>query len=217
MTKPRIYIAGPMTGLPEFNYPAFNAAAAAWRADGWDVVNPAEEHDGKTDLPYEEYVKVDIPQIASCDALAVLPGWNGKGARGSVWERYIAEYIYKIPIFAANTPFPAVDFQPKKEETALEEAHRIVNGARQKAYGHPLDDFSKTAKMWEGIIGVPITPEQIALCMIAVKISRLRNTPDHRDSIVDIAGYTATYEMVQTERKRRGDRRDHDRHGFNPV
>ncbi|MCY1527250.1 hypothetical protein D9M68_623110 [compost metagenome] len=38
----RIYLAGPMTGLPEFNYPAFHAEAARLRALGYQVENPAE-------------------------------------------------------------------------------------------------------------------------------------------------------------------------------
>lgn len=42
----RLYLAGPMTGLPDFNYPAFHAAAAAWRAAGWTVANPAENFNG---------------------------------------------------------------------------------------------------------------------------------------------------------------------------
>ena len=40
--KRRIYIAGPMTGLPALNFPAFHAAASALRALGHQVVNPAE-------------------------------------------------------------------------------------------------------------------------------------------------------------------------------
>ena len=45
-----IYLSGPMTGLPEFNYPAFHEAARRWRAIGWDVINPAEHFEGRTDL-----------------------------------------------------------------------------------------------------------------------------------------------------------------------
>jgi hypothetical protein len=81
----------------------------------------------------------------------------------------------------------------------LEEANGLVNGARQNDYGHPIHDFTRTGQMWSAILGVPVTAEQVALCMIAVKISRLCNAPK-RDSIVDIAGYAATLEMVLEKR-----------------
>lgn len=38
----RVYLAGPMTGIADYNFPAFNAAAARLRAVGFDVVNPAD-------------------------------------------------------------------------------------------------------------------------------------------------------------------------------
>lgn len=101
---PRIYIAGPMTGLPEFNYPAFDAAAAAWRAKGWDVENPAEHFGGAQDRSYVEYVYADIESLQDCDAIAMLPGWNGPNARGSVWERAIATHLLKIPVYDAANP-----------------------------------------------------------------------------------------------------------------
>lgn len=101
---PRIYVAGPMTGLPEFNYPAFNAAAAAWRAAGWDVENPAEHFGGATDRTYREYVEADLPALMACDAIAMLPGWDGKGARGSVWEHTVATMVLGLPALDAEKP-----------------------------------------------------------------------------------------------------------------
>ena len=83
----------------------------------------------------------------------------------------------------------------------LTEAEGLINCDRQKAYAHPWDNFSQTAALWSPILGVEVTPEQVALCMIQVKISRLCNTPDHRDSIVDTAGYAGTYEKVMERRK----------------
>lgn len=87
--------------------------------------------------------------------------------------------------------------------SALDEAMKLVHGKRQDEYGHPLDDFSRTASLWTEILGHPVAPGQVALCMIAVKLSRLVNTPGHHDSIVDIAGYAETYHMVQKESRRR--------------
>jgi hypothetical protein len=87
-------------------------------------------------------------------------------------------------------------------ENILEEANRLVHGDRQAAYGHPLDDFTKTATMWSAILGAPVTAEQVGLCMIAVKISRQCNAPK-RDNMTDAAGYAATVQMVVEERARR--------------
>lgn len=80
-------------------------------------------------------------------------------------------------------------------------AHDIAHGARQADYGHPLDDFSRTAALWGPILGVEVSAEQVALCMIQVKVSRLCNTPGHRDSIIDVAGYAQTLDLIDVRRK----------------
>lgn len=84
----------------------------------------------------------------------------------------------------------------------LEEAQGLVYGDRQASYGHPLDDFSRTAKMWSAILGHEVTPEEVGLCMCAVKISRQINKPK-RDNLVDLAGYAATVELVLEEKGKR--------------
>ena len=58
------------------------------------------------------------------------------------------------------------------KETILEEAQRIVYGDRGENYGHPFEDFSRTAKIWSAILEIEITPEQVALCMVGLKIGR---------------------------------------------
>jgi len=79
----------------------------------------------------------------------------------------------------------------------LEEASRLTNQDRQEAYGHPADDFAKVAALTQPILDSDIDPRlKHALYMIQVKIARLLNTPDHTDSMVDIAGYINTYSMV---------------------
>lgn len=71
-----------MTGYAEMNYPAFNEAAAFWRAAKWNVENPAENFNGDATLSYATYMRQDITQLMTVDAIALLPGWEqSKGAR----------------------------------------------------------------------------------------------------------------------------------------
>lgn len=74
-------------------------------------------------------------------------------------------------------------------ESVLREAERIV-GARNQDYGDPADDLGRQARMWSAILGVEITPQQVALCMVCVKMSRAVKSPGLRDHYVDMAGYT---------------------------
>lgn len=86
---------------------------------------------------------------------------------------------------------------PAPPESVCQEAERITGGERQASYGHPVYDFTRTARIWEVILDRPagaITPGQVGLCMIGVKISRYLHKPK-RDSLVDIAGYAKTVQM----------------------
>jgi hypothetical protein len=92
---------------------------------------------------------------------------------------------------------------PDKKPTILEEAGSLVDGPREATYGHPMDDFSAVGKAARELgvqPGAWLDDGQNALhhalYMVLVKISRLIQTPDHRDSVVDIAGYARTYEKV---------------------
>jgi hypothetical protein len=76
----RIYIAGPMSGLPEFNYPAFNLAARHLRGQGHIVHNPAENPPPACGT-WLGYMRMAVTQLAQCDAVHFLPGWEkSKGA-----------------------------------------------------------------------------------------------------------------------------------------
>ena len=75
-----LYLSGPMTGLPDLNFPAFHEMAARLRAVGHAVVNPAEiDHPAKD---WNECLRRDIVALVACHSVATLPGWeHSKGAR----------------------------------------------------------------------------------------------------------------------------------------
>lgn len=85
-----LYVSGPMTGLPEFNYPAFNAAAGQLRAAGFTVENPAETLAPKG-TAWSEYLRLALAQVLRSEGVALLPGWeSSKGAR---LEVHVAEAL----------------------------------------------------------------------------------------------------------------------------
>lgn len=95
-----IYIAGPMSGYPGFNFPAFYAAEEYLKEEGWVVYNPAnkEDEDALNDEAFEtgdsvkaieegfDFRKVylwDIEKVIAASAILMLPGWEASpGARG---------------------------------------------------------------------------------------------------------------------------------------
>lgn len=77
----RVYVSGPMSGLPDLNFPAFHAAAAQLRAAGFEVVNPAELNPDPA-TPYGECLRNDIAALCTCSGVATLPGWErSRGAK----------------------------------------------------------------------------------------------------------------------------------------
>jgi len=86
----KVYIAGPMTGIKDHNYPAFHAAATQLRAEGYDVVNPAEQPYGMGKT-WEFYMRLGLQGLLQCDEILMLPGW--RNSKGAVLERQVAETL----------------------------------------------------------------------------------------------------------------------------
>lgn len=199
-TENKVYISGPITGQWEGNRLAFLEAEHTWMNRGWIVCNPRELNPAGTS--WKNCMLADLKELLTCNAVAVLPGW--RNSKGACLEVHIAERL-EMPVYEADTGVLVNFTLPIDEPEAItQEAHRIVHGPRRGVYGHPLDDYTKTSKLFSGILGVDVTPEQAILCMIAVKMSRLVQSPDHRDSIVDIAGYAECLDLVRQERIKRG-------------
>ena len=86
-----VYIAGPMTGIPEFNYPLFNATAKALRAAGVEVRNPAENDGGSAGESWEFYMRLALRSLLECDEIVLLPGW--RDSRGARLEEAVAHEL----------------------------------------------------------------------------------------------------------------------------
>jgi hypothetical protein len=87
MSMNRIYLAGPMSNLPDLNYPAFHAEAARLRALGYHVENPAENPEPPC-KSWEGYMRLALAQLITCDTIALLPGW--RASRGACIESQLA-------------------------------------------------------------------------------------------------------------------------------
>ena len=80
-------------------------------------------------------------------------------------------------------------------EATFDEARLLIQD-RGRVYGSPYTNHKRIAELWSGLLEFPITPHQVVLCMAAVKLARLVETPTHHDSVVDAIAYMAFYEDV---------------------
>lgn len=118
----KIYIAGPMRGIKDFNFPAFFEAAEKFHAQGWEVFNPAEHDERKNghgfaksetgdlkDIPtfsLREALAEDLDWICRyADAIAMLPGWYR--SKGATAELAAADAIGIEAIFISRADSPA--------------------------------------------------------------------------------------------------------------
>ena len=73
----------------------------------------------------------------------------------------------------------------------LTAADLLVHGDREHEYGTPQVNFARIAALWAPVFGHEVTPAQVALALLQLKVARLIHTPEHADSWVDAAGYVA--------------------------
>ena len=78
----------------------------------------------------------------------------------------------------------------------LDRAAQVLN-ARAESYGPAAASFVAVAARWSLTLGRTITPAEVVLCMIDLKLVRLAHDPGHRDSLIDIIGYAALLPEVR--------------------
>lgn len=210
------YLSGPMRGKPNYNFPVFHDVEDAlweWLADQLsdvrddEVLNPANDFEGDPSRPVTDYMEVDLRQVLAADVLVLLPGW--RDSEGVTREVSVAVWTGKRFMEATQSVnalndkpywyFEDIDVSaPSKSSSvrgdALDEAKALITGDRNNAYGPPWQDFSRTAGAlnaygYQGPEGRPLESHDIAIFVMAVKLSRLMWTPTKHDSWIDIAGY----------------------------
>ncbi len=88
----RIMISGPISNMPENNYPAFDEAAKRLESQGHIPVSPADMGRAMgSGHPWEAYMRGSIQLLLTCEAIAMLPGWVQ--SRGARLERHIAREL----------------------------------------------------------------------------------------------------------------------------
>jgi len=80
-------------------------------------------------------------------------------------------------------------------ETILARAADVL-ADRSKTYGEPRQSMAAIAARWSVTLGHPVTPAQVVLCMLDLKLARLQRDPGHQDSMVDVIGYAALLNEV---------------------
>lgn len=71
----RIYLSGPMHGLPDFNLPSFEVEATRLRQLGFEVVSPHELAAGRSGSWFD-LRRNEVKSLCDCDTIAMLPGWQ---------------------------------------------------------------------------------------------------------------------------------------------
>lgn len=120
----KLYVAGPMTGIPQFNFPAFDAIAVELRRYGHDVVSPAELDDPEdraaalaskdgSALDYGKGVKKtwgkflarDVELIADggIECIVVIDGWEY--SRGARLETFVGRMMCRLPVYTWDTAY----------------------------------------------------------------------------------------------------------------
>lgn len=126
-----VYIAGPMSGLPEMNYPAFHAAALTLRTGGLFVENPAENEAPEPSPTWADWRRLGLTKMLTCSHVLLLPGWQK--SRGAIIEARTALDLGMI-VFDGETGGTLTEWNRKGEwatsaQRDLEHENEELRGA----------------------------------------------------------------------------------------
>ena len=205
-----IYLAGPMTGHEGYNYHAFNSVAERLRSSGRTVLNPAENHGGRTDLSYAEYLREAIGQVLQADELWVLPEWET--SRGARLEVNIAR-VLDLPVkeVATGKEIPTGVVGDPRFHALLQTIGQL-HDKKQRDYGTAGDPFAnvRASQSWG------VKPWVGALLRLTDKVTRLQAfaqkgelaNESAEDSMMDISVYALIAYILYKEESENGARKE---------
>jgi hypothetical protein len=80
----------------------------------------------------------------------------------------------------------------------LRDAAEVIAQRRQQ-YGPPAEHFEQVARRWSSTLGTAVRPEVVLLCLLDLKLVRLAHDPGHRDSLVDLIGYSVLLHKLMSD------------------
>jgi hypothetical protein len=202
----KIYISGPMSGIENSNFDAFNEFEGKFDPDVVTFENPAKP--GHIEgYEWKDYLKLALKMMLECEAVVLIDGWQS--SKGCLLELHVAKSLGMriLKIVDENAWIVTVEDITSDDydvEDVLIEANSLVYGNRQASYSHPMDDYTRTSALWNTILAdklkESLTAEDAIMCMIMVKASRQVHK-HKRDNLVDMAGYAQCMQRVVMRRK----------------
>ena len=159
----RVYIAGPMTGLPDLNFPAFNVEAERLRSQGLTVINPAD-HGVVDGAEWGDYLRHDLAGLVSCERIHLLPGWSkSKGANLEVLTALMlgleitahagAEAVDAASVLAFVAKVLGVQGVMNPLVVALATAHHVVEACKSATgQRRTIDTFVNKASLAHEVV-----------------------------------------------------------------
>lgn len=183
----KIYLSGPMSGIQDNNFPAFHDWAARLRAQGYEVVSPAEIQEAGT---WELCLRADMREMLECEAIALMPGWeNSKGANLELHVAHrVGMKVIHLPLqfdlvahLHRQMAFSARTFGPGNRVQGVCD-HIRKELIEVEAEGGPLSEWVDVIILGlDGAWRSGATPEQIAAAIVAKQTKNEgRKWPDWR-------------------------------------
>lgn len=155
--------------------------------------------------PYSHavFLPADAPMMDAADVLVVVMAETWQESFGIAHEieaftKAGKRIVYMVPDEVPEALLHGLGVADEPAGPLTQEFDRAIakiNQARGAVYGHPADDFARANALKAPLADCRDPLVRHALEMIAVKIARLIETPDHLDSFIDIAGYARTAVM----------------------